>query len=88
MRCFGMMIDGRAQATGIKQRGSDTTVLLVLNAHYDVVEFTLPASAEATGWNMLFDTNIPDTEKPEEFPVGAAYEVTCRSFVAFQLKTT
>jgi len=87
MRCFGMMIDGRAQATGIKQRGSDTTVLLVLNAHYDLVQFTLPASAETTGWNLLFDTNIPDTEKPEEFPVGATYDVTCRSFVAFQAKT-
>jgi glycogen operon protein len=42
MRCFGMMIDGRAQATGIKQRGSDTTVLIVLNAYHDVVQFTLP----------------------------------------------
>ena len=37
MRCFGMLIDGRAQATGIRQRGQDATLLLVFNAHHDVV---------------------------------------------------
>jgi isoamylase len=87
MHCFGMMIDGRAQATGIKQRGSDVTVLFILNAHYDMVECTLPDAADATGWKLLFDTNIPDVEKPEQFPVGASYEVTSRSFIAFELKT-
>jgi glycogen operon protein len=87
MRCFGMMIDGRAQATGIKQRGADVTVLLVLNAHHDVVQFTLPEAADAAGWKLLFDTNIPDAEKPEQFPIGATYDVTCRSFLAFELNT-
>src|SRR5689334_7490473 len=33
-RCFGMLIDGRAQATGIKRASMDATVLLVLNAHH------------------------------------------------------
>ena len=41
-RCFGMLLDGRAQATGIKRRGDDATLLIVFNAHHDVVEFTLP----------------------------------------------
>jgi isoamylase len=87
MQCFGMMIDGRAQATGIKQRGSDVTVLIVLNAYHDMVQFTLPNAADATGWKLLFDTNIPDTEKPEQFAVGSPYDVTCRSLIAFELKT-
>ncbi len=87
MRCFGMMIDGRAQATGIKQRGSDTSVLIVLNAYHDLVEFTLPKNAEASGWKLLFDTNIPDVDKPEHFPFGSTYEVTCRSLIAFELVT-
>ena len=41
-RCFGMLMDGRAQATGIKRPSMDATVLLVLNAYHDVVKFTLP----------------------------------------------
>src|SRR5271165_4287296 len=41
MRCFGMLMDGRAQPTGIRRRGEDATLLLVLNAHHDLMEFTL-----------------------------------------------
>ena len=41
-RCFGMLMDGRAQATGITRRGDDATLLIVFNAHHDVVNFTLP----------------------------------------------
>src|SRR5207237_9888308 len=34
MRCFGMVIDGRAQPTGIRRRGAAATLLLVFNAHH------------------------------------------------------
>jgi glycogen operon protein len=85
MRCFGMQIDGRAQATGIHQLGSDVTVLLVLNAHHDVVKFTLPDCSLCTGWKLLIDTNIPEKEGEEAFLVGDIYDVTARSLVAFQL---
>jgi isoamylase len=41
-RCFGMLLDGRAQETGVKRRGGDATVPLVYNSHYEVVNFVLP----------------------------------------------
>jgi isoamylase len=85
MKCFGMMIDGRAQATGIKQRGSDVTVLLILNSYHDMVNFIFPECSGGNGWRMLLDTNIPDEEKTETFVIGGNYEVTGRSVVAFQL---
>jgi glycogen operon protein len=85
MRCFGMLIDGRTQATGIKQRGSDTSVLLVFNAHHDLVKFTLPDCAKCIGWRLLFDTNIPADDGGEDFATGENYDVTGRSVVAFQL---
>jgi len=84
MRCFGMMLDGRARATGISQLGSETTVLLVLNAYHDVVQFTLPDCNGCAGWRLLLDTNIPEDEG-ELFDVSHVYDVTARSFVAFQL---
>jgi isoamylase len=34
-----MLLDGRAQESGIKCRGSDATLLLVYSAHFDVVNF-------------------------------------------------
>ena len=58
MKCFGMLIDGRAQATGIRRPGSDATMLIVVNAHHDLVRFTLPDCTNGTGWELVLDTNV------------------------------
>ena len=83
VQCFGMTMDGRPQSTGIRQRGQDTTMLLVMNAHSDVVGFTLPERADGKGWRLLLDTNIPD-EEAGSFAVGDQYGVTAgrRSFLS------
>ena len=86
MRCFGMLMDGRAQATGIRQRGQDATLLMVLNAHYDVVRFVLPAAAGGSGWTRLLDTNIPDDDSSVGFAAGDDYDVTARSLLLFMLQ--
>ena len=59
-KCFGMLLDGRAQATGIRKRGHDATLLLVMNAHHDVVKFTLPEVPEGKHWFCIVDTNAPE----------------------------
>jgi glycogen operon protein len=48
MRCFGMLIDGRAQTSGIKRQASDVTLLIVVNGYYDLVKFTCRNSSAAT----------------------------------------
>ncbi|MGA3299990.1 MAG: glycogen debranching protein GlgX, partial [Candidatus Acidiferrales bacterium] len=60
MRCLGMLMDGRAQTSGVKQLGHDATLLLVLNVYQDVVQFTLPKCVGGDQWSLLLDTNIPD----------------------------
>jgi len=84
-KCLGMLLDGRAQETGIKQRGSDETLLLVMNAHHDVVEFTLPESPEGREWARLLDTNDPALGR-KSYSFGAVYQVTGRSLLLFQLE--
>jgi len=59
-------------------------LLLVYNAHHDVVEFKLPAVAEGRDWQGLLDTNQPDGPLGA-FAFGHAYEVTGRSMLAFVL---
>jgi isoamylase len=86
-RCFGMLIDGRAQETGIRQRGSAATMLLVMNSHHDVVLFTLPECTAGSAWHLLIDTNMPDAEDLESFDIGHTYQVTGRSLLLFVLKT-
>ncbi|HEY0800021.1 MAG TPA: glycogen debranching protein GlgX [Steroidobacteraceae bacterium] len=83
-RCFGMLLDGRAQESGIRRRGSDATLLLVYNAHFDVVNFTLPSVPEGKDWLALIDTNQPEGQLAS-FPFRHIYAVTGRSMVAFGL---
>ena len=66
-RCFGMLMDGRAQATGIKRPSMDATVLLVLNAYHDVVKFKLPEVVGGHTWRCLLDTNVPDRTATPQF---------------------
>jgi isoamylase len=86
MRCFGMLLDGRAQVSGIRKRAQDATLLLVMNGWHDVVKFTLPESANGKGWFLLADTNLPEQSEQKRFDIGAAYEVTGRSFLVFLLE--
>jgi glycogen operon protein len=83
MRCFGMLIDGRAQPTGIKKRGGDATMLLIFNAASDGVSFTIPSSPGGAYWTLLIDTNQPGTPN-RTFKTGEPYIVTGRSVLAFQ----
>ena len=81
-----MLLDGRAQATGIRRPASDATLLLILNAHHDVVEFTLPEVAGGQRWLLLVDTNRPELEEPAPFEFGHPYMVTGRSLLLFVLR--
>ena len=87
-KCFGIVLSGRAQPTGIRRRGDDATIMLVLNAHHDVVDFTLPSVAEGDSWHCLLDTNTPEEiqDRPHEF--GEVYRVTGHSFLLFALART
>ncbi len=85
MKCFGMLIDGRAQATGIRKPGSDTTMLIVLNAHYGLVTIVLPGCANGKAWELVFDTNVPERDDRQMFKIGDSYEVTSRSLLLFAL---
>jgi glycogen operon protein len=86
MQCFGMLLDGRAQPTGIKQRGMDSTLLIVLNAYHDLVNFTLPGHAGDELWELLIDTNVEDTLAKTNYAKGDVYGVTGRSLLLLRLR--
>jgi glycogen operon protein len=90
MLCFGMLLDGRAQATGIRQRGHDATLLIVFNAFHDLVEFTLPGDEPDARWTLMIDTNIPDLPNGHkvQFQTGEVYGVTGRSLLVFSLEAS
>lgn len=61
-RCLGLMLDGRlgADRVGNRDLPMDLTLLLILNAHYDVVPFKLPEVPGMAGWRLLLDTTVAD----------------------------
>ncbi|MET0741950.1 MAG: glycogen debranching protein GlgX [Microvirga sp.] len=85
-RCLGILLDGRAQESGIRRLGTDATLLLVMNAYHDVVEFTLPKAVGGSQWVCLLDTNRLESDVLDAFDVGHTYEVTGHSLLLFILR--
>jgi len=84
-RVFGMLLDGRAQETGIRRRGELATLLIIFNPWQDVVKFKLPAATGGNAWTLRADTNFPDAVEEPQFDIAHVYEVTARSLLLFQL---
>ena len=84
-RCLGMLLDGRAQPTGVHRRGVDQSLLLILNSYHDAVGFHLPDVVGGQRWTRLIDTNQLDHADEPTFEFGASYTVTGRSVLLFEL---
>jgi len=85
MHCFGMLMDGRARPTGLRQRGTEATMLMVLNAHHDLVEFVLPVCQGGDTWTLMLDSNVASNASVQKFANGDKYGVTGRSLLLFVL---
>jgi isoamylase len=83
MHCFGMMMDGRARPSGVRQRGTEAAMLLIMNSHYDKVEFTLPECPGGESWKLVIDTDATSDEAAFQGKTGEAYGMTGRSLALF-----
>ena len=73
--------------TGICKRGEDFTLLMVLNAPEDLVQFAPPETTGESEWMLFMDTNLADHANTGGFATGDAYEVTRRSLLLFALES-
>jgi glycogen operon protein len=85
-RCFGMLLDGRAQTTGIRQHGKEATILIVVNGQPDAIGFTLPECPGACAWALLLDTTTPECEGMPPLSIGSVYSMAGRSLALFALE--
>ena len=81
-RCFGMLLEGKAQASAIHRAGHDASVLLIFNGWHEALDFQLPARTEGQQWTRLVDTNLTDQEL-DAFDPETRYTVTGRSVMVF-----
>jgi glycogen operon protein len=85
-RCFGMLIDGRCQPTGLRRRGSDATLLIVFNSFHQPVPFAIPNTVGSEHWSLLLDTNNSSAIQAKSFKSGDKYDVAPRSLQLFALQ--
>jgi isoamylase len=86
--CLGMLLDGRAQTTGLRHRGAEATILIVFNSYHEPVSFKLPRFSGSRFWTLLLDTKcqeIPEFSKAQRVPSGTVYPLESRSAVLFVL---
>ncbi|QDE39672.1 glycogen debranching protein GlgX [Luteibacter pinisoli] len=57
-RSLALMVDGRAPRSAVSGRGTDTTVLVVVNAWEEGVEFTLPRRDDCLTWQLALSTAL------------------------------
>jgi isoamylase len=85
LRCIGMLIDGRAQMTGVRERGSEATLLLVFNGYHEAGKFVLPSPVDGEKWQLLLDTNDP-SQAGQLFAPSQERETPARSVSVFLMQ--
>ena len=85
-RSLGMLLDGRAQVSGVQRAGADATLLIVVNAHHDGVDFTLPEVPQGTGWRRILDTFDAQAKGTKTLSFNSTYYVNGRTFALFELE--
>jgi glycogen operon protein len=85
-RCIGVLLNGQA-GPAIGSHGSpieDDLLLIILNSHHDIVEFTLPQMPIDREWTRLIDTADPDAA-PDALAMGAVLPIKGRSLAVLSL---
>ena len=88
-RCFGLRLAGDA-IEELDDRGNrivDDTLLILLNAYHEAIPFTLPAHRRKVRWEVVMDTNDPQTSKTahQYMRGGDSYDLKPRSLVLLRL---
>ncbi len=80
IKCFGVMLDGRARKTAVARHGEDESVLIIMNSSDGEVDFKLPHTSAGPKWTLLLDTNVADGATDTSFAFGSVYKIAARSF--------
>jgi glycogen operon protein len=87
-RCLGLRLAGDA-IEEVDARGNpiiDDTLLILLNAHHEPVNFVLPAHRRKVRWQVVFDTNDEKINARQRLIRGGSdYLLAARSMVLLRL---
>ena len=82
-RCLGMLLNGEAMdeydERGIRLR--DDIFLLLVNSHWQAIDFELPGNAERTDWRVVVDTVAGEVEPVRQFRAHESMPLPARSLL-------
>ncbi len=87
VRTVGIRLGGEAlnEFNADGERIIDDTLLLLLNAHHDPLDFVMVASRTHYRWERVFDTANPDADpEPVLYKAGTPYPLEGRSLALFR----
>jgi isoamylase len=89
LRSFALRLAGDA-IEEVDDRGNrivDDTLLILLNAHHEMLPFILPAHQRKVRWQLVLDTSEPNLTKATHRPMrgGEVYDLKARSLVLLDL---
>jgi glycogen operon protein len=92
VRCIGMLLNGQIMDEW-DSRGRhvrDDVLLLLLNAHHEPIEFTLPGSAADPAWKLELDTAAEEAalSAGRTFDAGTCFELQGRSLALLRQPMT
>jgi isoamylase len=83
VKCFGVVLDGRARKTAMARHGEDDSVLIIMNSYEgSSVDFKLPHTTAGPRWSLLLDTSV-EGESNASFQFDRLYKVPARPFLLF-----
>ncbi|WCE06255.1 glycogen debranching protein GlgX [Pseudoxanthomonas sp. JBR18] len=57
-RAVGLVLEGRAQSSGVREHATDATLLILINAYHEGVVFKLPDDEQSTlHWKLVLSTD-------------------------------
>jgi glycogen operon protein len=87
-RSIGMLLDGETYEVDAQGEPiTDDVILVLLNAFFEPVRFTLPATKQGDDWRFVFDTARPQAaEESEAYAAKAVYTLEARSMVMLRCR--
>jgi glycogen operon protein len=87
-RSIGMLLDGETYEVDAQSEPiTDDVLLILLNAFFEPVRFTLPATKVGDAWRFVFDTARPQAaEESEEYAAKAVYTLEARSMIMLRCR--
>ena len=85
--CLGLRLagDGVDELDPRGERIMDDTLLILLNAHYEPIPFTLPAHRRKLRWQLVLDTKEAKLKRRRLLRGGEPYDLEARSLALLRL---